>query len=260
MSTRTAFVDKEITIIEEIINILAKPNKYGISDKEMFTVLNSSSSMLDNIINGPKLSESPSNNVSTKMIDFKNLVALGQLLADKRNIINTSSSTNPNKNVDDMNNAVRVLKTIYQTLSTNVYINHVKTPSVSAAVSASAAASGSTSTSWWNINKANLQLTNSTDGSIISSTNPLESVDYFPDLRLVLKNVLVLFISFLKRYQDLINSIKELSENDKSLIVALRDLMLLLNVSILNKLVEIFKMLNPKLSLKSERTMFDVFK
>ena len=270
-TSRTAFITKEINVIEEIVNILIKPAKYEISEKDMFTVFNSSSSMLEGIINGPALFGMDGNEgdgkVSTKMVDFQNLVSLGQILADKRNVIKTTPGA--------AGNAVTILKGIYQTLSTHVYINHVKTPAATAAVLAAAAASSSLPDgqhSWWNMvqrtkplistldprSKKLVESRGSSESSITSSTNPLESADYFPDLRLVLKNVLVLFISFFKRYEELINNIEKLRDEDRDIIKSLRDLMLLLNISILNKLVEIFKMLNPKLSLKSERGMYDI--
>lgn len=269
--TRTAFISKEISVIEEIVNVLLKPTKYEISEKDMFTVFNSSSSMLESIINGPSLLE-PENTeidgkVSTKMVDFQNLVSLGQILADKRNVIKTTP--------DATTDAVINIKGIYKTLSTHVYINHVKMPAATAAVMAAAAASSSSPDgplSWWNViqrskpiatsldprSKKLVESREGSDTSIASSTNPLESADYFPDLRLVLKNVLLLFISFFKRYEELIKNIKTLKEEDRELIKSLRDLMLLLNISILNKLVEIFKMLNPKIALNSERKMYEI--
>lgn len=282
----TKFLVIEIKIVEEIVNVLSKPSKYGISDKDIFTVFNSSSSMLDNIVNGPKLTSSTvSKNssgssktnqpISTKMVDFQNLVALGQQLADKRKIIKVEA---PNAIQDSL----LTVTSIYKTLSTHVYINHVKTPSSTAAVDAATASSNEGESSWWNmiysskpINKTldpknssspNSEIsmglfqnsTNKDIDSITMSTNPLESHDYFPDLRLVLKNVLILFISFFKRYDELISQVTTLSNLENELIKSLRDLMLLLNVSILNKLVEIFKMLNPNINLKTENDIFNV--
>lgn len=269
--SNTEFLKKEIKIIEEIVNVLSKPTKYNISDKDMFTVFNSSSSMLDNIVNGPKLTTSSSvgaggQALSTKMVDFQNLVALGQQLADKRKIINIESPTAVTDSLD-------TVKSVYKTLSSHVYINHVKTPASTAAVTAAAASSNEGQSSWWNmiypskplsrtLDPANAHHTDSScdsdHNSIASSTNPLESHDYFPDLRLVLKNVLILFISFFKRYDELTSTVTALSNPRLELIKSLRDLMLLLNVSILNKLVEIFKMLNPTLSLKAEQDIFSV--
>lgn len=270
----TEFLKKEIGILEEIVNILSKPSKYGISNKDIFTVFNSSSSMLDNIVNGPRLtslSASHSNNgqsISIKMVDLQNLVALGQQLADKRKIIKIGSPTA----VDD---SLLTVNSIYKILSTHVYINHVKTPSSTAAVTAAAASSNENQSSWWNMIHSSKPITKTLDpktnngneinksldinqNPIVTSTNPLESHDYFPDLRLVLKNVLILFISFFKRYDELILNVPSISKTEIELIKSLRDLMFLLNVSILHKLVEIFKMLNPTLTLRSEEEMINV--
>lgn len=269
-SSKTTFIKKEIKIIEEIVNILSKPTKYDILENGMFIVFNSSSSMLENIINGPKLTNANNSEISTKMIDFQNLVSLGQLLADKRNIVKTNGSS--------FNQSINTIKIVQETLSSHVYINHVITPASIAAVSAATAAASSSSPvsstttsassdrqlhSWWNIiNTANKPIrtldpkgTKETTNMIISSTNPLESHDYFPDLRLVLKNVLVLFISFFKRYEELLNGITD-NDNVATLIKTLRDLLILLNVSILNKLVEIFKMLNPNLKLNTQNDIY----
>ena len=274
--SRTGFLRNENKIIEEIVNVLTKPTKYGISDKDMFTVFNSSSSMLDNIVNGPKLTTTPfsvgtgGQTISTKMVDFQNLVALGQQLADKRKVINTESSGAVKDSLD-------TVKSVYKTLSSHVYINHVKTPAATAAVTAAAASSNEGQSSWWNMIYPSKIPSKTLDpktpprtdsvaegghrsipSSIPSSTNPLESRDYFPDLRLVLKNVLILFISFFKRYDELISNIGPLGNLEQELIKNLKDLMLLLNVSILNKLIEIFKMLNPSLNLKAEQDMYIV--
>lgn len=235
----------------------------------MFTVFNSSSSMLDNIINGPKMVDphsSGTRTLSTKMVDFQNLVTLGQLLADKRNVIRSRS------NNSSIEAAEKTVQTVYKTLSTHVYINHVKNPATTAAATAAAAASNrGEHSSWWNMKypnkspKATLDprsvqhdTPDSADVYIASNTNPLESHDYFPDLRLVLKNVLVLFISFFKRYEELIAHKLATSHDADDLIRALKDLMLLFNISILNKLVEIFKMLNPNLSLTTEKDICGV--
>jgi hypothetical protein len=263
-SSRTVFLKKEIKIIEELVNVLCKPAKYEILEKGMFTVFNSSSSMLENIVNGPQIVGNDINKnkeVSTKMIDFQNLVALGQLLADKRNIIQTNDITD-----SSIDQSIAIIKIFYDTLSSHVYINHVITPASTAAVSAATASSEKSQHSWWNMvipNKPIKTLDPKSSGTekqlhAVKSTNPLESHDYFPDLRLVLKNVLVLFISFLKRYDELLNNIPILSKKEIELVKALRDLMLLLNVSILNKLVEIFKMLNPNLKLKTENDIYGV--
>lgn len=262
--SRTAFVKKETNVIEKIVNVLSKPSKYDISEKEMFTVFNSSSSMLDTIVNGPKLmvesdgSIDGMKSVSTKMIDFQNLVALGQQLADKRDTIKSVSDNN-NDDTRVINNAIDVISTVYQTLSTHVYINHVKTPASTAAVCAAAASSSNPEQSWWNkSNNKTLDSKLKDSQNISSSTNPLESHDYFPDLRLVLKNVLILFINFFKRYEELIERRTTLGTSERELIKILRDLMLLLNVSVLNKLVEIFKMLNPNISLNVENDIYGV--
>lgn len=275
----TEFLKKEIGILEEIVNVLSKPSKYGISDKDIFTVFNSSSSMLDNIVNGPRLTSSSATStnsshssngqsISTKMVDFQNLIALGQQLADKRKIIKINSPT-------AVNDSLLTVNSIYKILSTHVYINHVKTPSSTAAATAAAASSNENQNSWWNMIHSSKPISKTLDpklnhgteihtssdinqNPIATSTNPLESHDYFPDLRLVLKNVLILFISFFKRYDELILSVPSITTPEIELIKSLKDLMLLLNVSILHKLVEIFKMLNPTLSLRSEEEMFNV--
>lgn len=293
-SSRTGFLKKEIKILEEIVNVLSKPTKYGISDKDIFTVFNSSSSMLDNIVNGPKLTSSASSNtssgsgnngqsISTKMVDFQNLVALGQQLADKRKIIKIDSPT-------AVKDSLMTVSSIYKTLSRHVYINHVKSPASTAAVNGVTSNTSSTEVqNWWTMMNSSKPISksfdpknspyengyidssnNNTNGStnsvndssdnnsVTSSTNPLESHDYFPDLRLVLKNVLILFISFFKRYDELITSVPSVGKLENELMKSLKDLMLLLNVSILNKLVEIFKMLNPRISLKTENDIFGV--
>ncbi|GAV29566.1 hypothetical protein PMKS-003067 [Pichia membranifaciens] len=200
------------------------------------------------------------------MVDFQNLVALGQQLADKRKVINIESP-------EAVKDSLDTVKSVYKTLSSHVYINHVKTPAATAAVTAAAASSNEGQSSWWNmiypskIPSKTLDpksppgtdfVTESGHRSIPSSTNPLESRDYFPDLRLVLKNVLILFISFFKRYDELTSNISPLGNLEQELIKNLKDLMLLLNVSILNKLIEIFKMLNPSLKLKAEHDMYIV--
>ncbi|ODQ44798.1 hypothetical protein PICMEDRAFT_74493 [Pichia membranifaciens NRRL Y-2026] len=269
---KTGFLRSENKIIEEIVNVLTKPTKYGISDKDMFTVFNSSSSMLDNIVNGPKMTTTPfsvgtgGQTISTKMVDFQNLVALGQQLADKRKVINIESP-------EAVRDSLDTVKSVYRTLSSHVYINHVKTPAATAAVTAAAASSNEGQSSWWNMIYPSKVQSKTLDPktplgadsvadrehhSIPSSTNPLESHDYFPDLRLVLKNVLILFISFFKRYDELAIKVVPLGSLEQELMRNLKDLMLLLNVSILNKLIEIFKMLNPNIKLKAEQDIFIV--
>ena len=269
---KTGFLRSENKIIEEIVNVLTKPTKYGISDKDMFTVFNSSSSMLDNIVNGPKMTTTPfsvgtgGQTISTKMVDFQNLVALGQQLADKRKVINIESP-------EAVRDSLDTVKSVYRTLSSHVYINLVKTPAATAAVTAAAASSNEGQSSWWNMIYPSKVQSKTLDPktplgadsvadrehhSIPSSTNPLESHDYFPDLRLVLKNVLILFISFFKRYDELVIKVVPLGSLEQELMRNLKDLMLLLNVSILNKLIEIFKMLNPNIKLKAEQDIFIV--
>ncbi|KAG7819404.1 hypothetical protein KL928_002078 [Ogataea angusta] len=62
--------------------------------------------------------------------------------------------------------------------------------------------------------------------------------EYLPDLRFVIKNTFLLFITFFKR----------LSQPNPSV----AGLLMLLNVSIVNKLMKILKTLNPDIRLKSE--------
>lgn len=185
------FLSKECTVLEDIVHVLARPEEHGLDSNQLFSLLNTS-------ISKP--------GVSTKMVDFQNLVGLGQQLADTRNV----------SNGNDNESYIEVIGDLHNTIATHVYINHIS-------------------------------LNNSYDNTSIKS-NPYESKDYFPDLRLVIKNVLVLLISFLKRYKQQCEQTQELQVE---LLDSLKQLILLINVSIITKLFNLFTACNPEFHIKA---------
>lgn len=197
-------VHQEVRILDEVIEVLMKPTKYGISSDDLFKYLNSYN------INDESTG-SHKQQISTKMIDFKKFLDLGRLLASKN---------------------AAPFAALQENLSTNVYINH---------------------------------LTNTPDFATKTIDASSTCTYYMPDLRLPIKNVLILFINYFKKHET------DLSEKESVDGVAhqetstykescdnMRSLMLLLNVSIINKLVNIFKTLNPEMKLKNESLMVNL--
>lgn len=184
----SATLTKEIAIIEETVQLLAAPEKFGISTKKLFEVLNASSESANTSRSG----------VYAKTVDFPNLVALGQLLAEQRNLV-----------YEDPEQSLPIAQFVYNTLSTHVYINNRSAVGVNA------------------------------EG-------------YSPDLRLVIKNVLVLFVSFLNRYiEPMGENIGVLHNGDSDeLESVVQNLVMLFNVSVLSKLHELFRKINPEVKLK----------
>ncbi|KAG7698917.1 hypothetical protein KL930_002295 [Ogataea haglerorum] len=72
------------------------------------------------------------------------------------------------------------------------------------------------------------------------------SDEYLPDLRFVIKNTFLLLITFFKRLREPNPSIS--------------GLLMLLNVSIVNKLIKILKTLNPDIRLKSEALLLKLMR
>lgn len=199
-------VHREVRILNEVIDVLLKPSKYGISDDELFTYLNKfTTSQSDN-------PESGDQKISTQLINFTRILDLGRLLALR--------DTAPFADLQKL-------------LSTNVYINHLPDTS-----EFSGKETGESSTSTY----------------------------YMPDLRLPIKNVIILFINYFKKQEVALSSQKPQVERSKGTAPSIydtsckemRSVMLLLNVSIINKLVKIFKTLNPKFILKSEALMVNI--
>lgn len=200
-------VHKEVKILNEVIDVLLKPSKYGIADEQLFTYLNkfTTSESADPASKNQK--------ISTKMINFPKILDLGGLLASK-----------------DAAPFVELKKF----LSTNVYINHLPN---SAGISADETGTNSPSTY------------------------------YMPDLRLPIKNVIILFINYFKKQETALTSQKPLSDKKdgdakpsayQTSCQEMKSVMLLLNVSIINKLVQIFKTLNPKFALKNEALLVNI--
>lgn len=199
-------VHREVRILNEVIDVLLKPSKYGISDDELFTYLNKfTTSQSDK-------PESRDQKISTQLINFTRILDLGRLLALK--------DTAPFADLQKL-------------LSTNVYINHLPDTS-----GFSGKETGKSSTSTY----------------------------YMPDLRLPIKNVIILFINYFKKQEVALSSQKPQVEQSQGAAPSIydtsckemRSVMLLLNVSIINKLVKIFKTLNPKFILKSEALMVNI--
>lgn len=199
-------VHREVRILNEVIDVLLKPSKYGISDDELFTYLNKfTTTQSDN-------PESGDQKISTQLINFTRMLDLGRLLALKDAV---------------------PFADLQKLLSTNVYINHLPDTS-----GFSGKESGESSTSTY----------------------------YMPDLRLPIKNVIILFINYFKKQEAALSSQKPQVEQSQGAAPSIydtsckemRSVMLLLNVSIINKLVKIFKTLNPKFILKSEALMVNI--
>ncbi|QPG75815.1 hypothetical protein FOA43_003177 [Brettanomyces nanus] len=119
---------------------------------------------------------------------------------------------------------VASLDSLYRCLSTNVYINHLQTTA---------------------------------EFATRSFDSPTRCPYYMPDLRLPIKNVLILFINYFKKLESHL-TIQQTTDEYTSLCENMRNLMLLLNVSMLNKLVAIFKTLNPEIRLKNEALIVNV--
>lgn len=188
---------REIAIIEETVQLLAAPEKFGVSTKTLFELLNASAMSATASASG----------VYSKTVDFPNLVALGQLLAEQRNLV-----------YEDPEQAMPIAQFVYNTLSTHVYINNRT-----------------------------------------SAVPNSETHSYAPDLRLVVKNVLVLFVSFLNRYIEPVGENVAMNgsrgHGDRrgdadELESVVENLVMLFNVSILSKLHELFRKINPELKLK----------
>lgn len=186
---------REITVVEETVQILADPERHGVSTTALFKLLNASTQVSNN------------HSVHSKMIDLPNLISLGQLLAEQRNLV-----------YEDPQQALSIAQFVYSTLSTHVYINHVDTNNV-----------------------------NDTSG-IGEVVNTNSNWLYSPDLRLAIKNVLVLFVSFMNRY---IEPMSTASGSEMSALkTTITNLIMLFNISIISKLHNLFRSINPDLKLQ----------
>lgn len=195
MSSGKHLVHQETKVLDEVIGILVKPDKYGVPKEELFEYLNK--------FTEPDQDESDplekDRQVSTKMVDFQKFLELGRVLAS-----------------EDLIPSEKLL----QTLSTNVYINHLQTTTEFAAPQ--------------------------------SFEAPSISPYYMPDLRLPIKNVLLLFINYFKKQET------KIAAGGGEGLDTMHNLMLLLNVSIVNKLVNIFRAINPRCKLKYESLMMSI--
>ncbi|GMG37246.1 unnamed protein product [Ambrosiozyma monospora] len=192
MRPHQILIQKEINILDEIIESLLNPRKVGVDKDELFRLLNHYTVSTNN----PPGSNEQKKQVVSKLVEFDKVLDLGYKLSDNLNFLTISEFVNM--------------------LSTNVYINHLPT---------------------------NLKAD--------KTEKFIDSLYYMPDLRLVWKNVFVLVINYLRKIDAVITQSEEYDESCNEL----KNFLLLFNISIMNKLIKIFKCLNPKLKLKAEVLM-----
>ncbi|GME83339.1 unnamed protein product [Ambrosiozyma monospora] len=192
MRPHQIIIQKEINILDEIVEALLNPRKVGVDKDELFRLLNHYTVSTAT----PSGSNEHKKQVVSKLVEFDKVLDLGYKLCDNMNFLTISEFVNM--------------------LSTNVYINHLPT---------------------------NLKAD--------KTEKFIDSLYYMPDLRLVWKNVFVLVINYLRKIDPAIAQSEDYEESYNEL----KNFLLLFNISIINKLIKIFKCLNPELKLKAEVLM-----
>ncbi|ODV83842.1 hypothetical protein CANARDRAFT_24549 [[Candida] arabinofermentans NRRL YB-2248] len=245
MSSAKKTIFDEITILDEVIEVLVNPPSYGIKTVDLFNYLNLSigtsvsnsslhpdsiskiaTSATTNSISQRTISSSGASvvslrsdgdnpgDISIKMIDFHHFADLGYQLST------------PSLSV----------MSVIRMLSSNVYINNFNDGGNLGSLLESMNSGSDAATT--------TMTTNSTGGDA--------GIYYLPDLRLVIKNVLILLINYLKKQES-----SAVGTPEEPMLF---NLIFLLNVSIVHKLLKIFRILNSKMKFKSEVILLGLMK